>query len=138
MIYLGNSPVGVAVGLPGLLEIVDFVTPSEDTYSISFTCDKSEGEYIVVSNPPGNYETAAQQSQSETISMCAFIIRGLDTKTFGGSTVTARKTPTSSNKIDWWTASFTETDDGFTVNFTQSRMKAYAGFTYYLIKVKGM
>lgn len=145
MMQLRRQMMGVIAQMAGggsvfnnLFELVASVTLEEEVYSVTFPCDLAEGYYILVSDPPGNHETAAECTGFEILSICGVQIRGLSEKTTNCYTTAIRKTPTASNAIDWWTPTVTLGEDNITINPMAGRHKLQAGFTYYFIKIKGM
>lgn len=126
--------------LDNLLEIADSVTPTQNVFSIDFTFDIAEGMYIIVSNPPGTEEYAAQQSQNQTLNMMMFTITGKSTKIIRLSqTVMYKKNNDANNQADWWTPTITIGATGVNCMLMPGdRYYFQSGVTYYLLRVKGM
>ena len=129
--------------LDDLLEIVSYVAPAENTVTIDFPWDAKEGAYIVVSNPPGNSASAANQSVKAQILSLEFI-KATNTstgKSFLAQLLAKRKTPTDITDSDFWTGAVNADREGYlTVRPVSGRENVVflAGFTYYLLRVKGV
>ena len=128
--------------LDSLLEIVDAVTPTVASNTITFNAPADEGGYVIVGNPPGTPAVAAAQTQAQIPSITHFRIVGISTKSVGAlSTLTIRKTPTASTAVDYWSPSVTIGNGTISVQLATGGGASYCWLTnctYYLLKVKGM
>lgn len=146
MMQLRRNMMGVIAGmasgsvLDNLLEVVSFVTPSQDVQEIEFPYSELKyGSHLIVSDPPGNISRRDQISYAQYLNALFFDVRGVDGNLRLGATIAIeiRKVPTASENTDWWTSKITITNNGLTVSPTQGRYGFLAGYTYYLLRIKG-
>lgn len=131
---------GNASVLESLLEIVDSVQPSENVDTIDFSWDGKEGAYIVVSIPVGTSAVAAEQTGIQTMQMIYFSVTGKTAPVIRSPyTIMSRKTPIQTTDIDYWAPVVTPGDGTISVKMISNGSYGYiAGFTYYLMRAKGI
>lgn len=132
---------GISI-LDSLLEIVDTKTVSEPQYHLEFNNVNGRGSFIVVSDPPGNIENMQKEQNVQTfglLNMTHIQVTGDPKSVRNGQTSTIRASLASTGYIDYWTATGTLTGDVLDVTpLSGTRMIFIPGYTYYLLKVKGM
>ena len=123
-----------------LFEIVDSVTLQEESYTITFRCDPKPTTYIIVTDPPGNKEFAAESPNAQTLNVGFIMFKGIEGQVVMQvrAVYAYRKNPTTTESMDWWSADASVGDGTITVNIFAGRFKLNVGTTYYLIKVKGV
>ena len=122
-----------------LFEIIDSVTLQEESNTLTFRCVPRPTAYLIVTDPPGTKEFAAESKNGQTLNIAFVIFRGVEGNVMLQSRVcfAYRKTPTATESIDWWTSDVFIGDGTITVDLFAGRYKLNAGATYYLIKAKG-
>lgn len=122
-----------------LFEIVDSVTLQEESYTVTFRCVPHPATYLIVSDPPGTKEFAAESKNGQTLNIAYVMFRGVEGNSapLSKNCFAYRKTPTATESMDWWTSNVFIGDGTITVDLFAGKYKLNAGVTYYLIKVKG-
>ena len=122
-----------------LFVFFDSVTLQEESYTITFRCVPHPTTYLIVTDPPGTKEFAAESTKGQTLNIAYIFFRGVEGNIAlqSRSCFAYRKTPTATENMDWWTSDVFIGDGTITVDLFAGRYKLNAGVTYYLIKVKG-